>query len=184
MPKHNWLANCCLFVDIQNKLNSGFALTEVSPETCTSNSQNYDVCVTKHGQALVRILGATDEVKQFDKPRKRVKDFPGHHFYRQQYSYLSAVMETRISRAEREVRHQLKSWEQQQLAKMGEVSTTKDMLADRWQTNGERKSLFDHDPASMKFTYDYARFEASPRKEKYTKRLFSGPPKHKRIQTN
>ena len=75
MPKHNWLANCCLFVDIQNKLNSGFALTELSPETCTSNSQNYDVCVTKHGQALVRILGATDEVKQFDKARKRVKDF-------------------------------------------------------------------------------------------------------------
>ena len=130
VPKHNWLANCCLFVDIQNKLNSGFALTELSPETCTSNSQNYDVCVTKHGQALVRILGATDEVKQFDKARKRVKDFPGHHFYRQQYSYLSAVMETRISRAEREVRHQLKSWEQQQLAKTGEVSTTKDMLAD------------------------------------------------------
>ena len=59
-----------------------------------------------------------------------VTDFPGHHFYRQQYSYLSALMEMRISRAEREVRHQLKLWEQQQLAKTGEVSTTKDMLAD------------------------------------------------------
>ena len=49
--------------------------------------------------------------------------------------------------------------------------------------NGERKSLFDHDPASMKFTHDYARFEASPRKKKYTKRLFSEPPKQKIIQT-
>ena len=89
-----------------------------------------NVCVTKHGQALVRILGATDDVKQFDKVRKRVKDFLGHNFFRQQYSYQSAVIGTRISCAERELRHQLRSWEQQQLIKTGEVSTTKNMLAD------------------------------------------------------
>ena len=39
-------------------------------------------------------------------------------------------METRISRAERDIKQQLKSWEQKQLAKTGEVSTTNDMLAD------------------------------------------------------
>ena len=88
-------------MDIQSKLNSGFALTETSPKTCTSNSQNDDVCINKHGQALAHILGATDEVKQFDKVRKQVKDYPGHHFYCQQYSHLSTVMKTRISLAKR-----------------------------------------------------------------------------------
>jgi hypothetical protein len=40
------------------------------------------------------------------------------------------MMETRISRAEREIKKQLNSWEKQQLTKTGEVSTTKEMLAD------------------------------------------------------
>ncbi len=39
-------------------------------------------------------------------------------------------METRISRAETQIKQQLKSWEQQHLKFTGEVSTAKDMLAD------------------------------------------------------
>ena len=113
----------------KTKLLFGFVFTEISPEDCTSKS-NVDVFQTKHGRALARIFGPSDEVIQFDKTRKRVKDFPGDHIYRQQYSNLSAVMETRISRAERDIKQQLKSWEQKQLAKTGEVSTTNDMLAD------------------------------------------------------
>ena len=111
---------------------SCFVLTEILPEACTNNPAiNADqVCQTKHGRALLRILGPTDEVKRFDKARKRVKDCLEDPFCRKQYSHLSAVMETRISRAERGFKQQLKSWEQQQLIRTGVVATTKDMLAD------------------------------------------------------
>jgi hypothetical protein len=78
----------------------------------------------------LHILGPTDEVKQFDKARKRVKDFPSDGFHRQQYYKISAVIETRVSRAERNTKEQLKSWERQHFVKTGQISTSNDMLAD------------------------------------------------------
>jgi hypothetical protein len=83
-------------------------------------------------------LGPTDEVKQFDRARKRLKDYPRNTCFREQYTHISAVIETRISRAERQFKQQLKSWEQQHLKSTGDVSTAEDMLA-----NPSTKNLLD-----------------------------------------
>jgi hypothetical protein len=108
-----------------------FVLTEILSQAPIVKTQNIDVdCHTKHGRALLCILGSTDEVKQFDKARKQVKDCPEDPFHHERYNNISAVMQTKISRAERSFREQLKSWEHEHLTKTGVVSTTKDMLAD------------------------------------------------------
>jgi hypothetical protein len=83
-------------------------------------------------------LGPTDEVKQFDRARKRLKDYPQNMCFREQYTHILAAIETRVSCAKRQFKQQLKLWEQKHLKSTGDVSTAEDMLA-----NPSTKNLLD-----------------------------------------
>ena len=77
---------------------------------------------------MLYILGRTDEVKRFDQARKLLKNSPRNEYLQKQHFEISAVMETRISRAESKIKEKLKSWEKQHLRLTEDVSTATDMF--------------------------------------------------------
>ena len=111
--------------------------TGILPKASTF-SASHDEIQTKHGRALLHILGRTNEVKRFDRARKLLKNSPRNEYLQKQYFEISAVMETRISRAESKIKEELKSWEKQHLRLTGDVSTATDMLG-----NPHAKMLLD-----------------------------------------
>jgi hypothetical protein len=86
-------------------------------------THNIDVdCHTNHRRALLRIHGSTDEVKQFDKVSKQVKECPEDPFHCERCKRILAVMQTRISHPDRSFRKQLKLWEHEHLTKTGMIA--------------------------------------------------------------
>ncbi|CAB4035866.1 Hypothetical predicted protein [Paramuricea clavata] len=125
----------CLGNDFQEEANQDENVedinnSEANNQQTEKESEGQQQTQTKQGRALGFVLGITEEVLQFDKARKRLKDSPNNNDLIKAYLHVFKVMETSVSRAQANSKRQLKEIEQQYFRSRGKLPTSKDMLKD------------------------------------------------------
>ncbi|CAB4005982.1 Hypothetical predicted protein [Paramuricea clavata] len=125
----------CLGNDFQEEANQDENVedinnSEANNQQTEKESEGQQQTQTKQRRALGFVLGITEEVLQFDKARKRLKDSPNNNDLIKAYLHVFKVMETSVSRAQANSKRQLKEIEQQYFRSRGKLPTSKDMLKD------------------------------------------------------
>jgi galactokinase len=97
---------------------------------CKDQAENFVGCVTKLGKAIEFVMAKTNEVMQFDKARQKYKQFPADKLYYDAFMRKVAVMETSVSKQQRETRVKLSQWERDFFINNNcKVATEKDIAA-------------------------------------------------------